>query len=106
MIGVITEDNIYPLLLDIAYTKKVNIYWYKSNDLKTGVEKLKERNCNIIITDQDSTIIKDSSIKFINIITRNIINMFCINIFINRICFSININSINIDIFISNCTKF
>jgi len=67
MIGVITKENIHPLLVEIASKKKTNIYWYKNDDIKNGIEKLKEKKCNIIITNQDYSNIEEPNIKFINL---------------------------------------
>lgn len=67
MIGIITKENIYTLMIEISSKKNSNVYWYKDNNLELGIEKLKEKNCNIIITNQDYSNINDNSIKFISL---------------------------------------
>lgn len=66
MIGVITKENVNLLLIEIS-NKNNNVYWYKDNNLEKGIEALKEKNCNIIVTDQDYSKINESNIKFINL---------------------------------------
>lgn len=67
MIGILTKENIYTLMIEISSKKNSNVYWYKDNNLELGIEKLKEKNCNIIITNQDYSNINDNSIKFISL---------------------------------------
>jgi len=66
MVGIITKSNVNSLLLEIS-NKNNDVYWYKDNNLELGIEKLKEKNCNIIITNQDYSKINDSGIKFISL---------------------------------------
>lgn len=66
MVGIITKSNVNSLLLEIS-NKNNDVYWYKDNNLELGIEKLKEKNCNIIITNQDYSKINDSDIKFISL---------------------------------------
>jgi hypothetical protein len=66
MVGVITKENVNLLLIEIS-NKNNNVYWYKDNNLEKGIEALKEKNCNIIVTGQDYSKINESNIKFINL---------------------------------------
>ena len=66
MIGVITKENVYPLLIEILNRCKTNIFLYKSDNIELGIEKLKEKNCQIIITDLDYSNIQED-IKFISL---------------------------------------
>ena len=67
MIGIITKENMNILLIEIASKKNTDVYWYKDNNLEVGIEKLKEKNCNIIITDQDCSKVNNTDIKFISL---------------------------------------
>ena len=67
MIGVITKENVYPLLIEIVNKCNTNIYLYKNDNIELGIEKLKEKNCQIIITDLDYSNINEQNIKFISI---------------------------------------
>ena len=66
MIGVITKENVYPLLIEILNRCKTNIFLYKSDNIELGIEKLKEKNYQIIITDLDYSNIQED-IKFISL---------------------------------------
>ena len=66
MIGVITKENVYPLLIEILNRCNTNIFLYKSDNIELGIEKLKEKNCQIIITDLDYSNIQED-IKFISL---------------------------------------
>lgn len=66
MVGIITKENVYTLMIEIS-NKNNNVYWYKDNSLEKGIEILKEKNCNIIITDQDFSKVNDNNIKFIDL---------------------------------------
>lgn len=67
MIGVITKRNVYPLLIEIANKKNTNVYWYKNDDINKGIERLKEKQCKIIITDLDYSKINGTEINFISL---------------------------------------
>jgi len=67
MIGVISKKNIYPLLIEIANKKNTNVYWYKNDDINKGIERLKEKQCKIIITDLDYSKINGTEINFISL---------------------------------------
>ena len=66
MIGVITKENVYPLLIEILNRCNTNIFLYKSDNIELGIEKLKEKNCQLIITDLDYSNIQED-IKFISL---------------------------------------